>query len=370
MIVGVLKEIKPDEYRVALLPTGADILKRNGHKVLIEKDAGLGSGFSNEYYEKCGAEIVATAKEVYDRSEMILKVKEPLEQEYSLINKDHIVFTFFHFAASRELTVKVAESEAICIAYETVQKDDNSLPILIPMSEIAGRMSVQAGAKFLEKTHGGRGILLPGVAGVEPAEVLVIGGGIVGTNAALSASGLGARVTIIDNNLYRLRYLNTIMPNNVRTLMASSYSLKDFLKAADLVVGAVLIPGAKAPKLITNDMLKLMKPGAVIVDVSIDQGGCFETSKATTHHDPVYVVNDVVHYCVANMPGAVPFTSTIALSNATFPYILELCNKGFDNCVADNEEIRKGIDIYKGKITNKEVAEAFELEYVPLDNLL
>ena len=370
MIVGVLKEIKSDEYRVSLLPTGADILKRNGHKVLIEKDAGLGSGFSNEYYEKCGAEIVATAKEVYDRSEMILKVKEPLEQEYSLINKDHIVFTFFHFAASRELTVKVAESEAICIAYETVQKDDNSLPILIPMSEIAGRMSVQAGAKFLEKTHGGRGILLPGVAGVEPPEVLVIGGGIVGTNAALSASGLGARVTIIDNNLYRLRYLNTIMPNNVRTLMASSYSLKDFLRAADLVVGAVLIPGAKAPKLITKDMLKLMKPGAVIVDVSIDQGGCFETSKATTHHDPVYVVNDVVHYCVANMPGAVPFTSTIALSNATFPYVLELCNKGFDNCVADNEEIRKGIDIYKGKITNKEVAEAFDLEYVPLDNLL
>ena len=299
-----------------------------------------------------------------------MKVKEPLPAEYPLIKKNQIVFTFFHFAASKELTVKMAETEAICIAYETVQKDDGSLPILIPMSEIAGRMAVQAGAKYLEKIHGGRGILLPGIAGVEPADVLIIGGGIVGTNSALSASGLGARVTIVDNNLDHLRYLNTILPNNVRTIMSTSYNIIDFLKTADLVVGAVLIPGAKAPKLITKEMLKIMKPGSVIVDVSVDQGGCFETTKPTTHRDPIYVIDGVVHYCVANMPGAVPFTSTIALNNTTFPYILELCDKGFEKCVETNIEIRRGIDIYKGNITNKKVADAFDIEHVPLDELM
>ena len=370
MVVGILKEIKPDENRVSMLPTGVKILTRSGHKILVEKNAGLGSGFSDELYEKYGAVIIESAGEIYEQAELILKVKEPLPSEYSLIKKDQIVFTFFHFAASKELTVKMAETEAICIAYETVQKDDGSLPILIPMSEIAGRMAVQAGAKYLEKIHGGRGILLPGIAGVEPADVLIIGGGIVGTNSALSASGLGARVTIVDNNLDHLRYLNTILPSNVRTIMSTSYNIIDFLKTADLVVGAVLIPGAKAPKLITKEMLKIMKPGSVIVDVSVDQGGCFETTRSTTHRDPIYVIDNVIHYCVANMPGAVPFTSTIALNNATFPYLLELCDKGFEKCVETNREIRRGIDIYKGNITNKKVADAFSLEHVPLDELM
>ncbi|MFC1563206.1 alanine dehydrogenase [candidate division KSB1 bacterium] len=369
MIVGVLKEIKQDEYRVSLLPDGVDILTSKGHKVFVEKDAGLGSGFTNELYEKSGAVIIDTAKEVYEQAELILKVKEPLAQEYSLIRKGQIVFTFFHFAASRELTVGMAETEAICIAYETVQKDDGSLPILIPMSEIAGRMAIQAGAKFLEKVHGGRGILLSEVPGVKPVEVLIIGGGMVGINAALSASGLGARVIILDNNLYHLRYLNTIMPSNVSTLMSISYDIRDFLKNSDLVVGAVLIPGAKSPKLVTKDMLKIMKAGSVVVDVSIDQGGCFETSRPTTHHDPVYVVDNIIHYCVANIPGAVPFTSTIALNNATFPYILKLCNEGFEKCVETDREIRRGVDIYRGKITNKKVADEFDIEYVPFDEL-
>lgn len=370
MIVGVLREIKPDEYRVSLLPTGADILTRNGHKVIVEKDAGLGSGFPNEQYEKYGAVIVDSAKEIFENAELILKVKEPLEQEYPYIKEDHIIFTFFHFAADRELTIKMAESRASCIAYETVQRDDMSLPILIPMSEIAGKMAVQAGAAFLEKVYGGRGILLSGVSGVEPAEVLIIGGGVVGTNAAFAASGLGARVTIIDNNLDHLRYLNSIMPNNVRTLMSTSYNIRDFLKTADLTVGAVLVPGAKTPKLITEPMLKLMKSGSVIVDVSIDQGGCIETSRPTTHHDPIFIKNEIVHYCVTNMPGAVPFTSTIALNNATFPYTLELCQMGFEKCVKSNPAIRRGINIYKGEITNKEVADAFALEYVSLDKLM
>jgi alanine dehydrogenase len=370
MIVGVLKEIKCEEYRVSLLPKGADILIRNGHKVLVERDAGLGSGFLNEQYKKCGTEIVNSAKEIYKNAEMILKVKEPLEQEYPLIKKGQIMFTFFHFAASRELTVKMAESGATCIAYETVQRDDKSLPILIPMSEIAGKMAIQVGASFLEKIHGGRGILLSGVAGVEPAEVLVIGGGVAGTSSATVASGLGARVTIIDSNIYRLRYLNSIIPNNIRTIMSTSYDIRDFLKDADLVVGAVLVPGAKAPKLITRPMLKLMKPGSLIVDISIDQGGSVETSRPTTHREPVFIEEGIVHYCVTNMPGAVPFTSTIALNNATFPYVFELCQKGFEKCVRENLEVWKGVNIYNGKITNKEVAEAFNLEYVPLERLI
>ncbi len=370
MVVGILKEIKPDENRVSLLPTGVEILIHKGHKILVEKNAGIGSGFSDKLYEKYGAVIIETAEEIYEQAELILKVKEPLPAEYPLIKKNQIVFTFFHFAASKELTVKMAETEAICIAYETVQKDDGSLPILIPMSEIAGRMAVQAGAKYLEKIHGGRGILLPGIAGVEPADVLIIGGGIVGTNSALSASGLGARVTIVDNNLDHLRYLNTILPSNVRTIMSTSYNIIDFLKTADLVVGAVLIPGAKAPKLITKEMLKIMKPGSVIVDVSVDQGGCFETTKPTTHRDPIYVIDGVVHYCAANMPSVVPHTSTLALTNATLPYILKLANLGFRRAMLSDSALAKGVNVYDGHITNQGVAQAFGLDYTSLSQLL
>jgi alanine dehydrogenase len=370
MIIGVPKEIKSQENRVALVPAGAQQLVEHGHKVLIETNAGVGSAFGDEIYQKAGAEIVGTAEEVYAHSDMIMKVKEPIGPEYKLIKEGQIIFTYFHFAASRELTEAMMKSKCVAIAYETVQKKDKSLPLLIPMSEVAGRMAPQEGAKYLERTHGGRGVLLGGVPGTEPADVMVIGGGIVGTNAAKIAAGLGARVTILDTNLYRLRYLDDVMPKNIVTMMSNPYTIRKTVQKADLVIGAVLIPGAKAPNLITRDMLKEMKYGAVVVDVSVDQGGCIETCKPTTHDNPTYVIDGVVHYCVANMPGAVPVTSTVALTNATLPYALEIADRGYEDAVKYNEEIKWGLNILNGKICYKGVAEAFDLDYYRPDELL
>src|SRR5258707_818088 len=342
MIIGVPREIKSNENRVSLLPVGALALKQQGHSVLVESQAGIGSGFEDTVYRKAGEEIVSTPQEVYSRADMIMKVKEPLDSEYGLIRRGQIVFTYFHFASSRDLTEAMMKSHCVAIAYETVQKGDGSLPLLIPMSEVAGRMAPQEGAKCLEKAMGGRGILLGGVPGTEPGDVAIIGGGIVGSNAAKIAAGLGARVTILDNNLYRLRYLEDVMPRNVTTMMSNHYNILKSVKKADLVIGAVLIPGAKAPHLVTRDMLKEMKPASVIIDVSVDQGGCVETCRPTTHEHPTYVVDGVVHYCVANMPGGVPFTSTVALTNATLPYALEIANKGVMRALATSSEIRYG----------------------------
>src|ERR1041385_1154092 len=370
MIIGIPKEIKTNENRVSLVPVGAQTLKRSGHAVLVETNAGVGSGFDDESYSKAGAKIVKSAEEIYSQADMIMKVKEPLSSEYFLIRKGQIVFTYFHFASSLELTEAMLKSNCIAIAYETVQKADNSLPLLIPMSEVAGRMAPQEGAKYLEKAMGGRGILLGGVPGTEPADVAVIGGGIVGTNAAKIAAGFGAKVTILDNNLYRLRYLDDVMPKNVVTMMSNHYNILKAVKKADLVIGAVLIPGAKAPHLVTRDMLKEMKPGSVIIDVSVDQGGCVETCKPTTHENPTFVIDGVVHYCVANMPGAVPFTSTVALTNATLPYAVEIASKGYENAIRTNNEIRLGLNMIGGKITYKGVADAFGFQYVPVDNIL
>lgn len=370
MIVGLLKEIKPNENRVALLPAGVELLIAHGHKVIVEKNAGLGSGFSDELYKKAGAKIIPTAAEVYRTADMIMKVKEPIKQEYSLIREGQVVFTYFHFAASKELTQAMMKSKAICIAYETVQKSDGSLPLLIPMSEVAGRMAPQEGAKYIEKTMGGRGILLGGVPGVEPADVVVIGGGIVGQNAARIAAGFGAKVTILDSNLQKLRYLDDVMPKNVITLASNPHNIRKSISRADVLIGAVLIPGAKAPKLVTKDMLKDMKEGSVIVDVSVDQGGCIETCHPTTHQNPTYVVDGVVHYCVANMPGAVPFTSTLALTNATLPYAIEISTSGWENAVKKSNEIKLGLNMVYGKITYKHVAEAFNFEYTPVEEVL
>ncbi len=369
MIIGLLKEIKQNENRVALLPAGVELLVAQGHKVIVEKNAGLGSGFSDELYKKAGAKIIATAAEVYDSAAMIMKVKEPIKSEYKLIKKNQIVFTYFHFAANKELTDAMIKSNAICIAYETVQKVDGSLPLLIPMSEVAGRMAPQEGAKYAEKPMGGRGVLLGGVPGVEPADVVVLGGGVVGQNAARIAAGFGARVTILDSNLQKLRYLDDVMPRNVLTLASNPYNIRKSVMRADVVIGAVLIPGAKAPKLVTKDMLKDMKEGSVIVDVSVDQGGCIETCHPTTHENPTYVVDGVLHYCVANMPGAVPFTSTIALTNSTLPYAIEIAGSGWEKAVKSNNEIKLGLNMAYGKITYKHVAEAFDLEYTPVENI-
>ncbi len=370
MIVGILKEIKPNENRVSMTPAGVEILKQNGHTVLIEKDAGLKSCLTNSAYKNAGAEIVDTPKEVFDRSDMVMHVKEPLPAEYDLIRKDQIVFTYLHLAAAKELTKALIRSDAICIAYETIQKKDGSLPLLTPMSEVAGRMAIQQGAKYLEMAQGGHGVLLGGVPGVDPGTVVIIGGGVVGINAAKMACGLGAKVYILDMNLDRLRYLDDVMPSNCFPLMASPATLRDLVREADVVVGAVLVTGAKAPKLITRDMLKTMKKGAVLVDVAIDQGGCFETSKATTHADPIYMVDNVVHYCVANMPGAVPKTSTVALTNATLPYAVEIANKGWQRAMQENEEIKKGANVVHSKVTYKGVSDAFGLDYTPVDSLL
>jgi alanine dehydrogenase len=363
MRIGVPKEIKQNENRVALTPSGAELLAAAGHTVLVETNAGVGSGFKNEDYIAAGARMAPDAKTVYAESEMIMKVKEPIKPEYDLIRPGQVLFTYFHFAASRELTDAIVKSKSIAIAYETVQRADGSLPLLIPMSEVAGRMAPQEGAKYLEKTMGGRGVLLAGVPGTDPGNVIVLGGGVVGTSAAKIAAGLGAHVTILDSNLYRLRYLDDVMPKNVSTMMSNPYNVRKVIRYADLVIGAVLIPGAKAPHLVTREMLKDMKEGAVVVDVSVDQGGCIETCHPTTHENPTYEVEGVVHYCVANMPGAVPMTSTIALTNATLPYALMLANHGYEKAIRDSKELRLGLNVIDGAVTYEGVADAFGMKY-------
>ncbi len=367
MIIGIPKEIKNNENRVALTPAGAQELTRRGHKVYVQATAGVNSGFEDEDYIAVGAEILPTIEDVYATAEMIIKVKEPIAAEYKLIRKDQLVFTYFHFASSEPLTRAMVESGAVCCAYETVERDDRSLPLLIPMSEVAGRMSTQEGRYFLEKPRGGKGVLLGGVPGVKPAKVFVIGAGVVGTAAARTAAGTGADVTICDVSLRRLTYLADVMPRNVKTLMSSEYNIRQELRTADLVIGSVLIPGAKAPKLVTRDMLKDMQPGTVMVDVAIDQGGCFETSHPTTHEDPVYYVDGILHYCVANIPGAVPRTSTLALTNATLPYAIQLADKGWKRAAKENVEIFRGMNIVEGKVVYRPVAEAWGLEYTPLE---
>ncbi len=370
MIIGVPKEIKNNENRVAVTPSGVVELTKRGHEVYIQSTAGDGSGFSDEQYVEAGAKILPTIEATYDIAEMIIKVKEPIEPEYKLCKKDQLIFTYFHFASHEPLTKAMIDSGAICLAYETVESADRSLPLLVPMSEVAGRMSIQEGAKYLEKPMKGRGILLGGVPGVRPAKVMILGGGVVGTNAAKMAAGMGADVTILDLNLQRLRYLDDIMPANVNTFMSSEYNIRELIKSHDLIVGAVLIPGAKAPSLITKDMLKEMQPGTVLVDVAVDQGGCIETCKPTTHEDPTFIIDDVVHYCVANMPGAVPYTSTLALTNATLPYAIQLANKGWKQACNDNKELKLGLNVINGEIVYKGVADAFGMPYTSVDNFL
>ena len=367
MNIGVPKEIKKHEYRVALLPVGAAILKDHNHRVFIQSGAGVGSGFSDKDYKSEGAKILETAQEVYNKADLILKVKEPLKKEYPYISKKHTIFTYFHYAASQILTKAMVDTKAVTIAYETVQDEDGTLPLLVPMSEVAGRMAIQVGATYLEKMNGGRGVLLGGVPGVAPANVLILGAGVVGMNAAFVAAGMGANVTMLDINLERLRYLDEIMPKNVNMIMSNSHTIRHYLKDTDLVVGAVLIPGGKTPKLISKDMLQLMRNGSIIVDVAVDQGGCIETAHPTTHDDPTYSIDGVVHYCVANMPGAVPFTSTIALNNATFPFVLMLANKGIEKAILSNKGLWHGVNTYNGNITHEKVAEAFGLPYTPLE---
>jgi alanine dehydrogenase len=370
MIIGVPKEIKNNENRVGMTPSGVSELTERGHTVYIQSSAGVNSGFEDAEYVSVGAKILPTIEDVYGIAEMIVKVKEPIASEYPLIKPNQLLFTYFHFASSEPLTHAMIKSNSVCLAYETVEKADRSLPLLIPMSEVAGRMSVQEGAKYLEKPIKGKGILLGGVPGVKPATVLVLGGGIVGTQAARMAAGLGARVMLMDVNLQRLRYLDEIMPANVTCLMSTRYNIREEVKTADLIIGAVLIPGAKAPSLITRDMLKTMHPGTVMVDVAIDQGGCFETSHATTHENPTYIIDDVVHYCVANMPGAVPYTSTTALTNATLPYVIQLANKGWKKACGESKELLLGLNIVEGKIVYQAVAEAFNLAYTPVEQVM
>jgi len=370
MIIGVPKEIKTHENRVALLPSGVTKMKSYGHKVLIEKGAGRGSGFSDEKYTEAGAEIIEDTDQLWNQAEMIMKVKEPIEVEYGRIREGQIIFTYFHFAASRQLTEAVIESKAIAIAYETVEQEDGSLPLLIPMSEVAGRMASQEGAKYLEKAQGGRGILLGGIPGVRPANVLVLGGGIVGVNAAKIAAGMGANTTIMDISMRRLRYLDDVMPQNVTTMFSSEANIRSMLPDIDMVIGAVLKPGAKAPHLVSRDMLELMQKGTVLVDVAIDQGGCFETSKPTTHDHPIYEVDDIVHYCVTNMPGAVPYTSTLGLTNVTLPYAVDIANKGWKEALKDDKELVKGLNIVDGEIVYRDVAEAFNLGYTNVASIL
>ncbi len=370
MIIGVPKEIKNNENRVALTPAGTQELVKRGHSVQVQKSAGNGSGFLDEDYQKAGATLIDNAAEIFHNAEMIMKVKEPIEQEYKLIKKDQLVFTYFHFASYEPLTKAMIESGATCLAYETVERNDGSLPLLIPMSEVAGRMSIQEGAKYLEKPLKGRGILLGGVPGVKPAKVLVLGGGVVGTNAAKIAAGMGADVTILDLNLTRLRYLDDVMPKNVHTMVSNEYSIRELIKDSDLIIGGVLVPGAKAPKLITRDMLKTMRPGTVLVDVAVDQGGCIETCRPTTHEDPTFIIDDVVHYCVANMPGAVPYTSTLALTNATLPYAIRLAGQGWKKACQDSLELRLGLNVIQGEVVYKAVADAFNLPYTDVKKFL
>ncbi|NAS12698.1 alanine dehydrogenase [Poritiphilus flavus] len=364
MIVGVPKEIKNNESRVGMTPAGVLELVKNGHTVYVQSGAGEGSGFFNSDYQQAGAVIVDTIGQVYAMSEMIVKVKEPIEEEYPLIQKGQIVFTYFHFASSERLTKAMIASKSICIAYETVEDEDGSLPLLTPMSEVAGRMAIQQGAKYLEKPVKGRGVLLGGVPGVAPGKVLVLGAGVVGIQAAKMAAGLGAHVTIMDVNMKRLRYVNDVMPNHVVTEFSNEYNIRRHIKTHDLIIGGVLLKGSKAPNLITRDMLKEMRPGTVIVDVAVDQGGCVETTKATTHEDPIYIIDDVVHYAVANMPGAVPHTSTMALTNVTLPYVLKLANLGWEKACSLDPGLQKGLNILDGEVVYKEIIEAFTWEAV------
>ena len=369
MRIGVPKEIKPQEARVGLTPAGALTLIRSGHKVSIQKGAGLLSGISDKAYFQVGCKLVDDIESIYHNSEMIIKVKEPIQEEYALIQKGQLLFTYFHFASSEELTNAMIKSEAICLAYETVE-DKGKLPLLIPMSEVAGRMATQEGAKYLEKPFGGFGILLGGVTGVQPANVMVIGGGVSGREAARMAAGLGANVTILDTNLDRLRELESIMLANVTPVYSNSYTIEEELKRSHLIIGTVLIPGSKAPKLIRKEMLSKMMPGTVLVDVAIDQGGCFETSEPTTHDAPIKIKEGIIHYAVTNMPGAVPNTSTTALTNATLSYALQLANKGWKTACDENTALAKGLNIVQGKVVYKEVAEAFNLEYIEASTLI
>jgi alanine dehydrogenase len=362
MIVGVPKEVKTDEYRVAMTPVGVEELTRTGHTILIEAGSGQGSGISDEQYSQCGAEIVPDGADIWHRADLVVKVKEPLPEEWPLMRPNQIVFTYFHFAANEDLTRAVMQSGVTAVAYETINDPRGQLPLLTPMSEVAGRMSIQEGAKFLERPFQGRGILLGGVPGVAPANVVILGGGVVGANAAKVAAGLGANVTLLDINLDRLRYLDDVMPPNVTTLFSDRHNILESIARADLVIGAVLIPGARAPFLIRRDDLKRMVPRAVIVDVAIDQGGCVETSRPTTHSKPTYIVDDIVHYCVTNMPGAVGRTSTYALTNVTLPYVMQLAAKGVDRATRDNPGLAQGVNIRQGKVTNPAVAATFGLD--------
>jgi alanine dehydrogenase len=366
IVVGVPNEIKTHESRVALIPVGVEELTRAGHQVLVQAGAGLGSGISDEQYIAHGAEIVASAADVWSQADLIVKVKEPLPIEWPLMRPGQIVFTYFHFAADEALTRAVMQSGATAIAYETIRDARGNLPLLTPMSEVAGRMSIQEGAKYLERPFDGRGILLGGVPGVRPAQVVIVGAGVVGANAAKVAAGLGANVTILDVNLDRLRYLDDVMPRNVTTLYSDRHNILDSLAQADLLIGAVLIPGAKAPHLVRRQDLKKMPPRAVIIDVAIDQGGCVETSRPTTHSKPTYIIDDVVHYCVTNMPGAVGRTSTYALTNVTLPYVLQLAKKGLERALSENKALREGLNVFNGKVTNLAVAETFALECLPV----
>ncbi len=366
MLIGLPTEVKNNESRVALTPGGVYELTQSGHRVMVQVGAGEGSGFEDEEYDEAGGELVGAREEIWRRAEMIVKVKEPIEEEYELVRAGQLVFTYFHFASSEPLTHAMLRSGATCIAYETVELPDRTLPLLVPMSEVAGRMSVQEGAKYLEKPVRGRGVLLGGVPGVPPGKVVILGGGVVGTQAARMAAGLGAQVVIFDVNLNRLRYLNEVLPANVVTLYSNQYNIRREISNADLIVGAVLLHGAKAPKLIRREMLKDLRAGTVLVDVAVDQGGCIETCKPTTHEDPTFIIDDVVHYCVANMPGAVPYTSTIALTNATLPYVLKLAQLGWREACSRDAALAKGLNIVAGEIVYEGVAEAFGLEYTPL----
>eukprot|EP01093_Parvamoeba_rugata_P016688 TRINITY_DN639_c0_g1_i1.p2 TRINITY_DN639_c0_g1~~TRINITY_DN639_c0_g1_i1.p2 ORF type:complete len:367 (+),score=79.42 TRINITY_DN639_c0_g1_i1:4346-5446(+) len=364
MIVGIPKEIKNNESRVGMTPGGVFELVKNGHKIYVQSEAGEGSGFFNQDYQQAGAIILDTIGQVYAMSEMIVKVKEPIEEEYNLIQEGQILFTYFHFASSEALTKAMIKQKAVCIAYETVEDEEGTLPLLTPMSEVAGRMAIQQGAKYLEKPVKGRGVLLGGVPGVAPGKVLVLGAGVVGIQAAKMAAGLGAHVTILDVNMKRLRYANDVMPPHVVTEFSNEFNIRRLIKTHDLIIGGVLLKGAKAPNLITRDMLKEMRPGTVIVDVAVDQGGCVETTRPTTHEDPIYIIDDVVHYSVANMPGAVPYTSTMALTNVTLPYALKLANLGWEAACEKDATLKKGLNIIKGEVVYQEIIEAFGWEEI------
>ncbi len=370
MRIGVPKEIKTAENRIALVPAGAEALTQAGHTVFVECGAGEGSGFTDDQYREAGAEILNEVEDLWERVEMIMKVKEPIREEYPRMRPGQILFTYFHFAADEELTRAVIDSNAVAIAYETVQLPSGELPLLTPMSEVAGRMAIQAGAKYLERFHGGRGLLLGGVPGVPPADVMILGGGVVGANAAKMAAGMGAHVRILDVSLHRLRYLDDVMPANVDLIYSNRYNILEQLEVADLLVGAVLLPGAKAPKLVLREDLKRMKKGSVIVDVAVDQGGCVETIRPTTHENPIYEIDGVVHYGVANMPGGVPRTSTLALTNATFPYALRLANRGWRQACEQDHSLALGLNVIEGKVVYPGVAEAFDLELTPLQEVL